>query len=142
MKSEISPRQWLTRRFLNPEYKYLHIMELFLILSAMTVAFVFSDAATIPVVSLMPCNFFALTGLECPSCGMTRACCAFAHGRFADAWHYHPAVFLLFPAGIWRVIQLFSGFATGYYPVIYRQLWIWLLLPAYIICIGLFRFIF
>ena len=37
------------------------------------------------------CLFKALTGLDCPGCGMTRAFVFIGHGRFADAVAMHPA---------------------------------------------------
>jgi len=37
------------------------------------------------------CLFKALTGHDCPGCGMTRAFLLIGHGRFADAAASHPA---------------------------------------------------
>jgi len=37
------------------------------------------------------CLFRALTGLPCPSCGMTRAFIALGHGSVSGALHYNPA---------------------------------------------------
>lgn len=37
------------------------------------------------------CLIKALTGLDCPGCGMTRAFLFIGHGRFADAAALHPA---------------------------------------------------
>ena len=37
-------------------------------------------------------------GMECPTCGMTRAFCALSHGQLAEAWAYNraaPVVYLL-----------------------------------------------
>ena len=45
------------------------------------------------------CPIRFLTGISCPGCGMTRAVLFFLQFRFADAFHYHPLVFLL-PVGI------------------------------------------
>ncbi len=42
-----------------------------------------------------PCVFHALTGLQCPGCGTTRALHHLLHGRFAEAFHYN-AMLLLF----------------------------------------------
>lgn len=38
------------------------------------------------------CLFHVLTGKPCPTCGMTRATCALAHGEWAKAIRYHPLV--------------------------------------------------
>jgi hypothetical protein len=37
------------------------------------------------------CLFKALTGLECPGCGMTRAFLLIGHGRLGEAFAMHPA---------------------------------------------------
>ena len=39
---------------------------------------------------LRPCNFYATTGLPCPSCGMTTAFANMAHGRVQDAFLAQP----------------------------------------------------
>lgn len=38
------------------------------------------------------CTFRIVTGKPCPTCGMTRATCALAHGEWAKAMAYHPLV--------------------------------------------------
>ena len=45
----------------------------------------------------IPCMFHVLTGLDCPSCGISRMCLALLHLRFAEAFAYNPAVFCLLP---------------------------------------------
>lgn len=42
------------------------------------------------------CAFHSITGLSCPSCGLTRAFCAISHGHFHDAWSLHPFSFPLY----------------------------------------------
>ena len=46
-------------------------------------------------VRLVPCPVHTVTGVECPGCGMTRACTAAGQGQFGQAWHHHPLVFAL-----------------------------------------------
>jgi hypothetical protein len=43
------------------------------------------------------CVFHALTGLECPGCGGTRALHQLLHGRFVDAYRLNPMLFLMAP---------------------------------------------
>ena len=43
------------------------------------------------------CGIKKHTGIECPSCGITRGLTSLAHGRFHDAFHYYSPVFLVFP---------------------------------------------
>ena len=38
------------------------------------------------------CLLLALTGLPCPTCGMTRATLCLINGRFTEAFGYHPLV--------------------------------------------------
>lgn len=39
------------------------------------------------------CAFHALTGLDCPGCGATRAAYALLHGRIGEAFRYNPMIF-------------------------------------------------
>ncbi len=43
------------------------------------------------------CVIRNVTGIACPTCGMTRAVFAVVTLRFSDALHSHPLVFLLIP---------------------------------------------
>lgn len=50
------------------------------------------------------CPFFVLTGLQCPSCGNTRALHALLHGRITEALAYNamaPVLVGLFAAIAW-----------------------------------------
>ena len=50
--------------------------------------------------ALLPCPFHTITQIECPGCGMTRACIALARGDIGNTLHYNPLAFgLVFLAG-------------------------------------------
>ena len=72
-----------------------------LVLLGLTVMFVTSAVwrpADNPTFNL--CPLFALTGVPCPGCGMTRAFCALAHGEFLRAVHFNALSPALFLAGV------------------------------------------
>ncbi len=48
------------------------------------------------------CPFRALTGIECPGCGMTRAFVAAAAGDFAEAIHLNP---FSIPLLVWTAVE-------------------------------------
>lgn len=48
--------------------------------------------ATLPTI----CIFQKWTGWPCPTCGATRSFIALAHGRWRQAWQYHPVGYLYF----------------------------------------------
>ena len=57
------------------------------------------------------CPFRLVFGVPCPGCGITRALCLCAHGRFWEAVTvYHPVVPLVFA---WLVAAAGWGLATG-----------------------------
>lgn len=44
------------------------------------------------------CPFQNITGIPCPGCGLTRSFVCLGHGRFKEAFFYHPAGPVLFTA--------------------------------------------
>lgn len=48
----------------------------------------------------MPCIFHTLTGLDCPSCGVTHMCMALLRLDFVAAFRANSAIFCLMPLGI------------------------------------------
>jgi hypothetical protein len=59
------------------------------------------------------CVFHKLTGLPCPTCGMTRAVCHAVHGHWAQSVAWHPAGILL-AAGLagwmlWAAAEAWRG---------------------------------
>jgi hypothetical protein len=61
------------------------------------------------------CVFHALTGIDCPGCGMTRAFVCLAHGQWARACRFHPLgplVFLLMLLAVARDLLAVCAPAT------------------------------
>lgn len=60
-----------------------------------------------------PCQFRALTGLNCPHCGMTTGFAYFVRGQFLQAWQANPGSLVLAPlllaAAIWCLVVAGSG---------------------------------
>lgn len=48
----------------------------------------------------IPCIFHVVTGLDCPSCGVTRMCLSLLRLDFAAAYRYNAAILVLSPLGI------------------------------------------
>jgi hypothetical protein len=64
--------------------------------------------------AFLPCPVHSITGVECPGCGMTRACIALAGGDIRQALRYNP-----FSLGL---VLLAGGFAL--FPSRIRRLWL------------------
>ena len=45
----------------------------------------------------LPCPFRAVTGFQCPGCGVTRLCLSLLRGDLPGAWRANPALLLLLP---------------------------------------------
>ena len=45
----------------------------------------------------IPCPFHAITGLQCPGCGVTRMCLALLRLDVSGAWKANPVLLLLLP---------------------------------------------
>ena len=65
--------------------------------------------AIVPVETLKTfpvlCTWRNLLGINCPTCGLTRAVCCLLHGRFADAFAYNPLVFVIIPLAVLHVVR-------------------------------------
>lgn len=61
--------------------------------SALWASFVLPPRRPLP---LDACLLHRLTGLPCPTCGLTRAVCLFAQGQWRDSLGMHPAGWLIF----------------------------------------------
>jgi hypothetical protein len=59
------------------------------------------------------CGFKHLTGLPCPTCGLTRALCFALHGDWAQSLAYHPAgpflALALFAWMLWSAAEAYRG---------------------------------
>lgn len=45
--------------------------------------------------SFFGCPLKYFFGISCAGCGMTRALTAVLNGKFADAWHFHPLIYVM-----------------------------------------------
>ena len=45
----------------------------------------------------IPCPIHALTGWQCPGCGVSRMCLSLLRGDLAAAWGYNPVILCLLP---------------------------------------------
>jgi hypothetical protein len=63
------------------------------------------------------CPLLALTGIPCPTCGITRATRLALHGDFAAATRMHPLWFVVVPAcvgiGVGEMVAFWRGGAWG-----------------------------
>jgi Protein of unknown function (DUF2752) len=62
------------------------------------------------------CVFHALTGLDCPGCGSTRALYQLLHGHVAAAFRYNAAMMLYLPVILFGGADMARAFATGQPP--------------------------
>ena len=89
---------------------HILIARLFLVGLAAFAIYSAATAKSPDKISLLPCIFHEVTDVPCPGCGMTRACLSLTHGRFTDAWRYHPFSFLI--VGLAIGIALFPSQMT------------------------------
>jgi hypothetical protein len=86
------------------------------------------------------CPFRALTGLDCPGCGSTRAVHQLLHGQLAAAFEFNPLLILSLPFflyALWR----YTGATLRGQPVTWPQpdaKYIWTIVAA-IGCFWIFR---
>ena len=83
-------------------------------------------------VNLPLCTFHALTGLDCPGCGATRATHELLHGRLLAAWHYNALWVLSLPLAAYLAISELRVLA-GRRPLpgdLPRRTWFWLSVAA------------
>lgn len=87
------------------------------------------------------CTFYAMTGLECPGCGATRATHELLHGRLAAAWHYNSLWVALLPVAVYATLSELRASCDGR-PLpgdLPRRGWFWLSLVALAIVFAVVR---
>ena len=78
------------------------------------------------------CTFHALTGLQCPGCGATRATHELLHGRLLAAWRYNALWVLSLPVALYAALSELRVL-TGRRPLpgdLARQPWFWVTVVA------------
>ena len=83
----------------------------------------------VPLAFFPPCPLHALTGLNCPGCGATRAGCELLHGHVLAALHLNALLVVAAPAllavGLWRALS--GGTAECVKATTIRPQWGWLI---------------
>lgn len=82
------------------------------------------------------CAFQAMTGLPCPTCGITRSFAATAHGQLGLAFHYHALGPLAFVATLLASVWAFTG-----RPFPRVRAWMVWIVVAFVFAYGLARMI-
>lgn len=65
-------------------------------------------ACLIVILLLYHCPLSYFFGLSCPGCGMTRAAISLIQFRFAEAWYYHPLVYVMPVLVIYLILRHFK----------------------------------
>lgn len=77
------------------------------------IAFTLQQSGPSALPWLPPCLFHRLTGLHCPSCGMTRAMWAGLNGNFAQAFRFNPLLVILLPLAALALLVEILGWVRG-----------------------------
>ncbi|MGE9267713.1 MAG: DUF2752 domain-containing protein [Verrucomicrobiales bacterium] len=86
----------------------LAISGAFLLAAVLVLAGVWQGAAWLP-----PCLFHEVTGLDCPGCGLTRACSDALHGRFWQAFQHNPLGVILTPLAVVAMSVMLGQWLLG-----------------------------
>ena len=94
----------------------------------------------VPPSCFPPCPLHALTGLNCPGCGATRAAHELLHGHILTALHMNAPLVLMVPVllaiGLW---QMLSGNAAERVQALVAQRWWGWLILLLILTFGIMR---
>ena len=93
-------------------------------------------AGSLPKVPV--CPFYALTGLPCPGCGLTRAFCCIGHGELGRAWQFNPFGFLFYPACIVLALWPFLSRRAAWEQRLGRSRWSRILPIALVVAMWLY----
>lgn len=63
----------------------------------------------IPAGKYLVCYFRKITGLDCPSCGLTRGFIALCHANFAEAFRVNALTYIIAPFFAYRFIRSLSA---------------------------------
>ncbi len=74
--------------------RVLHLVKIYTILLIIFVSYFFINKYT---GFYIPCYIKAVTGYDCPGCGITRCLFALIQFRFKEAFFYNPLVFIYLP---------------------------------------------
>ncbi len=83
-----------------------------------------------PLGGVKMCGFLKLTGLPCPTCGMTRAMCCISHGLFEESLYFNYMGFAVYGAALVCVGVLATELAAGRQFRWYRPRRMWLTTTA------------
>jgi hypothetical protein len=70
-----------------------------------------------------PCPLFALTGLDCPACGGTRAVHALLHGDVGQAFDHNVLALVLLPLAAYALVAWAVGKAGHHLPMFRWRPW-------------------
>jgi hypothetical protein len=87
------------------------------------------------------CSFHAMTGLDCPGCGATRATHELLHGRLRAAWHYNALWVMSLPLVAYVMVSELRTL-SGRRPLpgdLPRRVWFWMSLAAAAIVFSVVR---
>lgn len=93
---------------------------------------------TRPGAATLPCPFRAITGLDCPFCGSTRAAWALVHAEPVRALGYNALLLVLLPLALWAwLLDARGRFDTSAHP--FRRTRFWLGAVAAAAAFGVLR---